>query len=80
MIPSPPVNQCYRISFCWVAARHRQARIHTLNSQPAAFANTPRNPQRAHSHQLAHTECMAKSSLHAPLSQLAPAERVPKSP
>ena len=49
-------------------------------SQATALANTPHSPQRVHSHQLAHTDCTPKSSLHPSLSQLATAARVPKSP
>jgi hypothetical protein len=80
MIPSLPINEHCQTYSCWLAARHSQARIHTLNSQTAALANTPHSPQRVHSHQLAHTDCTAKSSLHRSLSQLATAARVPKSP
>src|SRR5271165_5225314 len=79
MIPSLPINEHCQTYSCWLAARHSQARVHTLNSQTAALADTPHNPQRVHSHQLAHTDCTAKSSLHVSLSQLATA-RVPKSP
>ena len=80
MIPSLPINEHCQTYSRWFAARHSQACIHMLNSQTAALANTPRKPQRAHSQQLAHADCTAKLSLHASLSQLATAARVPKSP
>jgi hypothetical protein len=80
MMSSRPPNYRYPTPSCWFAARRSQARIHPLNSQTAALANTPHSPQRVHSHQLAHTDCTAKSSLHVSLSQLATAARVPKSP
>jgi hypothetical protein len=80
MIPSLPINDRYQNCFCWLAARHSQARIHTLNSHTAALANSLHSPQHVHSHQLAHTECTAKSSLRVSLSQLGSAARVPKSP
>jgi hypothetical protein len=57
MIPSLPINEHCQTYSCWLAARHSQARIHTLNSHTAALANTPHSPQRVHSHQLAHTVC-----------------------
>src|SRR3984893_1952372 len=63
MIASSPINHCCQPYLCCLAARHSQARIHTLNSHTAALANTPHSPQRVHSHQLAHTDCTAKSSL-----------------
>ena len=80
MTPSLPTSDRFQSYSCWLAARDAQARIHTLNSQTAALANTPHSPQRVHSHQLAHTDCTAKSSLQVLLSQLATAARVPKSP
>jgi hypothetical protein len=83
MIPSPPINQHYQIYSCRFTPRHSQARIHALNSQTAALANTPHSPQRVHSRQFARTDCTdctAKSSLPASLLQLATIARVPKSP
>jgi hypothetical protein len=80
MIPSLPINDRCQTYSCWFAARRSQARIHPLNSQTAALANTPRSPQRAHSQQLAHTDCTAQPSLRASLSQIAIPARVPKSP
>ena len=42
MIPSLPINEHCQTYSCWFTARHSQARIHTLNSQTAALANTSR--------------------------------------
>jgi hypothetical protein len=80
MISSLRINDRYQIYSCWLAARRSQARIHALNSQTAALANTAHSPQRVHSHQLAHTDCTTKSPLRVSLSPLVTAARVPKSP
>ena len=80
MISSLPINEHCQTYSCWPAARRSHARLHALNSHKTALANTPYSPQRIHSHQLAHTDCTAKSSLHAFVAQLAPAVRVLKSP
>jgi hypothetical protein len=80
MIPSLLINDHDQTCFCWLAARHSQARIPTLNLPTAALANTSHRPQRIHSHQLVHTEYTARASLHVSLSQLATGADLPKSP
>jgi hypothetical protein len=80
MIPSLPINDRYQTYSCWLATRHGQARIDSLNSQAALPVITARNLQRAHLHQLAHPLCATKTSLHAPRAHLAGLAPVAKSP
>jgi hypothetical protein len=80
MIPSPQTNNRYLTYSCWLAARHSQARLYPLNSQLAAFAIRPRNPQRIDLHQAAHPDSTAKSSLHPSRPHLVNTADVPKPP
>jgi hypothetical protein len=80
MIPSPPINDRYQNCFCWLAARDAQARIHRLNSQTAALAIAPRNPQRHHWQQLPHPHSTEKPSLRPFHSHFVSTAGVPKSP
>jgi hypothetical protein len=83
MIPSLPINDHYRTCFCRLPTRRSRARIHPLNLQRTALANTAHSPQRVHSRQLArtdYTDCTIKSSLHASLSQIPALARMSKSP
>jgi hypothetical protein len=68
MIPSPLMNDSSQTYSCWLAARRSQARIHTLNLQTAALANTSRNLQRVHFHQSAHRSNTVKSLHPVPAS------------
>jgi hypothetical protein len=80
MMSSPPPNYCYQTSSRWFTDRRSQARLHTLNSQPTALANTLRSPKHPHLQQLAHTDSIARSSLRVSLSQIPTLAHVPKSP
>ena len=64
MISSPLMNDGSQTYICWLAARCTQARIHPLNLQTTALANTSRNLQRVHFHQSAHRSNTAKIFLH----------------
>ena len=77
MIPSLRINEHCQTYSCWLAARHSQARIHTLNSPISAFANSARN-LRAHLQRFANPHSAAKSS-HFPCHS-ASTVAVPKSP
>jgi len=80
MIPSPQTNNRYLTYSCWLTARHNQARFYPPNSQLAALAIQPRNPQRIHLLQAAQPDSTAKSSLHPSHPHLVSIADVPKPP
>ena len=80
MIPSLPINDSSQTYICWLTARRPQARIHPLNLQTTALANTPYIPQCIHSQQPAHPSSAAKISLHRSQPHLVSTASVLKSP
>jgi hypothetical protein len=79
MMSSRRIKHHYQACFCWLSRRNR-ARIHPLNSQPAALAIISRNQQGSHLHRLVHSPERKKTSLHPSCPHIVSVTDVPKSP